>query len=298
MRVRALARWGLVPLALAVLACTGDGAGTTAADGLGGKLVVTGSSTVAPLAAEIATRFEARHPGTRIDVQTGGSSRGIADARSGVADLGMASRALAGDEHDLVAHTVARDGVCLIVHRDNPITSLDDDEVRAIFTGAIDDWSALGGEVGTITVVNKASGRATLEVFRAYFGLDEASIAADVVIGDNQQGLKTVAATPGAIGYVSIGAADYAARAGEPIKLLATGGVAPTAANVASGRFPITRPLNLLRRADPAPGSLARAFLDFALSREVHDLVTAQLFVPATRDEVASSPSLPEPAGG
>lgn len=57
-------------------------------------LVITGSSTVAPLAAEIAKRFESLHPGTRIDVQTGGSSRGIADARSGVADIGLVSRSL------------------------------------------------------------------------------------------------------------------------------------------------------------------------------------------------------------
>ena len=33
------------------------------------RLVMTGSSTVAPLAAEIAKRFESEHPGVRVDVQ-------------------------------------------------------------------------------------------------------------------------------------------------------------------------------------------------------------------------------------
>ena len=58
------------------------------------KLVLTGSSTVAPVMHEIARRFESQHPEYRIDVQTGGSSRGIGDAKNGVADIGMASRDL------------------------------------------------------------------------------------------------------------------------------------------------------------------------------------------------------------
>jgi phosphate transport system substrate-binding protein len=293
LRVR---RWLLVAALLLHGACA---AGDDPPPGsLSGKLVVTGSSTVAPLAAEIARRFEELHPGTRVDVQTGGSSRGIADARSGVADLGMASRALTRDEGDLVAHTLARDGVCLVVHADNPVTDLDREQVAAIYTGAIEDWSEVGGATGPITVVNKASGRATLEVFLDHFGLAEDEIAADVVIGDNQQGLKTVAATPGAIGYVSIGAAEHAARHGSPIKLLPVGSVAPTAESVAAGRFPITRPLNLLSRAGEPLSPLQRAFLDFAQSREVHDLVTAQLFVPAAPDAAPRPASAATAAAG
>ena len=104
----------LAAFVLLCLACSQESGDS--GTGVDGKLVITGSSTVAPLALEIARRFEERHPGARVDVQTGGSSRGIADTRSGVADLGMASRDLAGDEQDLVSYTLARDGVCLIVH--------------------------------------------------------------------------------------------------------------------------------------------------------------------------------------
>src|SRR5262249_48034346 len=94
-----------------------------------GKIVLTGSSTVAPLAAEIGKRFEALHPGVRVDVQTGGSSRGIADARQGLADIGMVSRALKPEENDLHAFAIARDGVCIIVHRENPVRTLTDQQV-------------------------------------------------------------------------------------------------------------------------------------------------------------------------
>ena len=64
-----------------------------------GRLQLTGSSTMGPLLAQIAERFEKLHPGVRIDVQTGGSSRGISDAARGLADIGMSSRELKPSEH-------------------------------------------------------------------------------------------------------------------------------------------------------------------------------------------------------
>src|SRR5687767_11588292 len=84
-----------------------------------GKLVLTGASTVAPLAAEIGKRFETMRPGVRVDVQTGGSGRGINDARQGLADIGLVSRVLKDDEKDLLAFPIARDGVCVILHQAN-----------------------------------------------------------------------------------------------------------------------------------------------------------------------------------
>ena len=52
----------------------------TASDHLTGKLVITGASTLAPLVAEIGKRFEDLYPAVRIDVQSGDSSRGVADS--------------------------------------------------------------------------------------------------------------------------------------------------------------------------------------------------------------------------
>jgi len=171
------------------------------------RLVLTGSSTVAPLALEIGKRFEQQNPGTRIDVQTGGSSRGINDVRTGLANIGMVSRALKVSETDLTAHTIALDGIGIILHRSNPIEALSDGQIKAIYTGQIRNWHEVGGQDRPITVVNKAEGRSTLELFLQYFTLKSSQIKARVVIGDNQQGIKTVSGNFGAIGYVSIGTA-------------------------------------------------------------------------------------------
>jgi phosphate transport system substrate-binding protein len=214
-----------------------------------------------------------------IDVQTGGSSRGVNDATKGLVDIGMASRALTPEEQEnLSPHTIAWDGIAPIVHRDNPLTELSDRQIRGIYTGEISNWSSLGGPDAEIVVVNKAEGRSTLELFLHYFDLKNSEISADVVIGDNQQGIKTVAGNPHAIGYVSIGTAEFEASNGTPVRLLPMGGVEASTANVRSGRFPLSRPLNLLTGLEPSQAS--QRFLDYARSEHVADLVKGQFFVP------------------
>ncbi len=242
------------------------------------KLSLSGSSTVAPLAAEIAKRYEASHPGTRVDVQTGGSSRGIADARTGTAQIGLVSRALKPEEANLQATTIAIDGIALIVNAANPVRSLSDGQIRSIYTGSLTNWRQVGGADAAITVVTKAEGRSTLELFLEHFRLDNRRIRASVVIGDNQQGILTVAADPHALGYVSIGTASQEADAGTAIRLLPLAGIAPSLENVRSGRYPLSRPLNLVIQPPAAAG--VPPFLAYASSSEVNDLVEAQFFVP------------------
>lgn len=245
---------------------------------LAGRVTLTGSSTVAPLAAELAKRFEKLHPKVRIDVQTGGSGKGIADARMGVADIGMASRALKPDESDLVSHQIAADGVGLIVHQSNPLSELSHDQILAIYQNRLNNWNELGGEDQQIVVVHKAEGRATLEVFLKHFDIENPTVKADVIVGDNEHGVKTVAGAEGAIGYVSIGTAEANIEAGVPIRLLPLGGVEASTATVASGEFPMSRPLNLITTASPS--HLAAKFIRFCQSANVHDLVKSQYFVP------------------
>lgn len=239
-------------------------------------IVLTGSSTVAPLALAIGKRFETSHPNVRVDVQTGGSSRGIHDAREGLCDIGMASRNLEGGERDLIATPVARDGICLIVNASNPIADISDTDVVHIYTGQIRNWKDLGGTDAPITVLNKANGRGTLEMFLLYFHLDNAQIKADVIIGDNEQAIKTVAGNPNALGYVSIGTAEYDATHGTAIRLLPVGGVPATLENVRNGTFPLSRNLNLITR-EPPTGLIAE-FIRYARSDAVHDLIAAQYF--------------------
>jgi phosphate transport system substrate-binding protein len=242
------------------------------------KLVLTGASTIAPLALELGKRFEKLNPGVRVDVQSGGSSRGLSDARNGTADIGMVSRALHPTENDVVASVIAHDGVSIILHRDNPVKQLSDDQIKAIYTGKITNWKDVGGRDAPITVVNKAEGRSTLELFLHHFSLTNSQIKAHVIIGDNPQGIKTVVGNPNAIAYVSIGAAEYEVAHGIPLRLMPMNNVVASSATVRNGSFPLTRPLNLVTKQ--APTGLAKRFIEFAQSDNASDLVRAQSFVP------------------
>ena len=249
-----------------------------AADQLSGKLVITGASTLAPLIGEIGKRFESLYSKVRVDVQTGGSSRGVADVRQGLADIGMVSRVMKDDEKDLHAFPVARDGVGIIVHKENPVQALTDEQVVAIYMGKIINWKDVGGKDASITVVNKAEGRSTLEVFLHYFKMKNTEVKAQVVIGDNEQGIKTIAGNRHAIGYVSIGTAEYDESQGVPIKLLSVGGIAASTETVRNGTFPISRPLHIVTRTPPV--GLTKAFIEYAQSKTVHDIIKQQYFVP------------------
>jgi phosphate transport system substrate-binding protein len=242
------------------------------------RLTLTGSSTIAPLAQELGQRFEQLHPGIKIDVQAGGSSRGVTDARQGLAQIGMSSRGPKPEEQDLKWHTIARDGIAIIVHRDNPVKELTAEQIVAIYTGKQKQWRDVGGGNQAITVVNKAEGRSTLELFLHHFKLKPSDVKADVVIGDNQQGIKTVAGNPNAIGYVSIGTAEYEASHGVPIKMLPLNGINPSTKTVIDGSFPLARPLNLVTKN--APTGLAKDFIDFAQSAQADALIEKQYFVP------------------
>jgi phosphate transport system substrate-binding protein len=242
-----------------------------------GQLIITGSSTVAPLVLEVAKRYESQHPNVRIDVQTGGSSRGINDIRMSLSDIGMVSRALEPDETDLTSHLVGLDGITMVLHQSNPINDLSRQQIIDIYRGKIKNWKEIGGANLPISVVNKAEGRSTLQLFLEHFKLKNSQIQASVVIGDNQQGIKVITGNPGAIGYVSIGTAEYEVKRGTPIKLAAlSGSIADTQA-VASGNYPLTRELNLITSGKTS--TLAEDFIHFAQSEQVHDLIKKQFFV-------------------
>jgi len=268
--------WAWLVLVISMVlgaACSRGGRETSA-----GTLVLTGASTIAPLMSEIAKQFEAAHPGVRIDVQAGGSSRGIADTQQGLASIGMVSRALKESEKDLQGFVIARDGICIIVNKQNPVAALTDAQVVAIYTGKITQWRDVGGPDGPITVVNKAEGRSTFELFMHHFGLKPVDVKAHVIIGDNEQGIKTVEGNPNAIGYVSIGTAEYSEKHGGGVRLLPMSGVAPSTASVRDGTFPLARPLLLVTKA--VPEGLTKTFLDYATSAQVNKLIQEQYFVP------------------
>lgn len=241
-------------------------------------LILTGSSTMTPLMRAIGDRYQGYHPDVEVRVSMGGSGKGIQDARSGTADIGMASRALNEKEKDLLGFPVARDAICLLVHRDNPIRELTQAQTVAVYTGRVVNWKDLGGRDAPIRVLGRTHGRGEVEIFTHYLKIQDKDLRTAEDIGDNQAGIKAIAADPNAVVYISLGMAEAEANAGAAIKLLPVDGVQATSRNVRSGYFPMSRPLTLVTRT--VPEGTARAFIDFATSSQVTDLIRQHNFVP------------------
>jgi phosphate transport system substrate-binding protein len=250
----------------------------TSPEKLQGKIRLTGSSTMAPLVEALGKRFQKLHPEVAIEVATGGSSRGIHDVREGSCNIGMVGRSLKDDERDLLGFPIARDGVCLIVHKDNPVKSLSSGQVVGIYTGKITNWKEVGGNDAPITAINRPEGRAQSELFTQFFKIKSEDFKVAGVAGDNQEGIKTVVENPNAVVYMSIGEADIRVGQGMPIKSLLMDGITATSRNVRSGHFPIQRPLMLVVRT--LPSGLMKAFIDFALSPNATEIILECSFVP------------------
>jgi phosphate transport system substrate-binding protein len=243
-----------------------------------GKLLIAGSSTMAPLIVAIGKRFSTTHPGVQIEVLAVGTGRGVDDVIKAKADIGMVSRALTDRESGLYSFAIARDGICLVIHKDNPVRSLSNRQVVDIYTGKINNWSRVGGKDAPIRSINAGEGQGAVELFTHYFAVGYADIKAQTVSGGNLERVKALMENPNGIAYMSVGNAQYQVDKGIPLKLLPMGGVAATAKNIRTGNFPISRPLLLLTREVPA--GLAKEFINFSLSSQISDLVMQHDFVP------------------
>ena len=111
-----------------------------AADGVSGKVVVAGSSSVTPVMEKLAEGYE-----VTVEVQQSDSTTGVNMAAEGTVDIGMASRDLKDEEKDLglTATVIARDGIAVIVNKDNDVDELTSNQVKAVYTGETTTWEDL-----------------------------------------------------------------------------------------------------------------------------------------------------------
>ncbi|MGI6071265.1 MAG: substrate-binding domain-containing protein [Blautia sp.] len=107
-----------------------------------GKITVAGSSSVSPVMEKLKEAYLAVNPNAEIEVQQSDSTTGMTSAIDGVCDIGMASRELKDSETEagLKAQVIATDGIAVIVNKENPLTDLTSEQVKAIYTGEAASW--------------------------------------------------------------------------------------------------------------------------------------------------------------
>ena len=122
-----------------------DNVDTYQASVTSGKVVISGSSSVAPVMEKLKEAYTKVNSGVTIEIQQSDSSTGITDTIDGTSDIGMASRELEDSEiaQGVNSTVIATDGIAVIVNKNNTIDNLTSEQVKSIFSGEITTWEEL-----------------------------------------------------------------------------------------------------------------------------------------------------------
>lgn len=234
---------------------------------------MNGSTSVQPLAEELAKVYMEKYPNVRITYAATGSGAGIKAAREGTHDIGTSSRELKPEEKTIKEFKVAIDGIAIVVHPSNTVSDLTIEQVRKIFSGEISNWKDVGGSDAPITVITREDGSGTRGAFMEVV-MHESQIKPDAVVQTKTGAVMTaVASDPNAIGYVSLGSVD------NTVKALAIDGVKPSVETVKSGSYKIQRPFLFLTKEEPK--GEVKKFIDFVLSPDGQKIVKDKGFIPS-----------------
>jgi phosphate transport system substrate-binding protein len=247
----------------------------------GGKITITGSTTVLPLAQKAAEVYMQKHPGVEISVAGTGSGDGLKSIIDGTADIGNSSREMKAKEVKLaqskgvvtVRHTVALDCIVPIVHPGNPVKDLTMDQLRAIYVGKIKNWQQVGGLKKKIIVVSRDSSSGTFEVWNRLV-LKKARVRPDAQLqASNGAVAQAVAGNKYALGYVGIGYLN------DRLKPLTVNGVSASPAAAKDKSYPVARALYMFTKGEPK--GAVKAFLDFVKGPEGQEIAEEEGLVKA-----------------
>ena len=249
-----------------------------------GSITIDGSTTVGPIAKAFAEYYMEGHPQVSVTVSESGSGNGAKSLINGSCDVADMSRFMKEKEYQAavekgvlpVPHVVAMDGIAMIVHPANPVGEITTEQIRDVYMGRITSWRELGGPDLTIVVVSRDTNSGTYETFEK-LAMQKQKMAASVeYLGSNGAVRQKVQASRAAIGYVGLGFVDRS------VKPLLVDGVAATPRTVATGTYPIARPLFMFTDGYPKPGSHLHAFVTLHLTPTGQEIVEAIGFVPVT----------------
>ena len=239
---------------------------------LSGSVSTNGSTSMEKVIGALSEQFMLDNSGVTVTYDPTGSGAGIKAAASGTADIGLSSRALKDEEkaEGLTGTVVALDGIAVIVNADSAVSDLSVEQIAAIFTGEIADWSEVGGEAGAISCIGREAGSGTRDGFESITGTTDAC-RLDQELTSTGGVIEAVAGNANAIGYASLSAVEGK----DSVKAVTVGGVACTEETVLDGSYAIQRPFVLVTKTGAALSDAAQAFFDYATSAAASGLIEA-----------------------
>lgn len=263
---------------------TGDVAETNAAESeaeestdLSGTVTMAGSTSMEKLANAMSEAFMQKYPGVKVTAEFTGSSAGLESLQAGSTDIGNASRALSDDEKNagIIENIVAIDGIATITDPENTVTDITSEDLAKIYTGEITNWKDLGGADEQIVVIGREAGSGTRDAFEELMGVEDSCQYAQELDSTGAV-LAKVAATPGAIGYVSLDVVD------DTVQALKLNSVDATEENILKGDYVLQRPFVMATMGEISEQSEnVQAFFEYINSDEGKEVIkSVGLIVP------------------
>ena len=259
-------------LSLATLAGCGAGSssngssddGSKSGKELSGKIQLAGSTSMEKMCGALMEAFMEKYPNITVTTEYTGSGAGIESVTSGSVDIGNASRALSDKEKSagIEENIVAIDGIAMITDKNNKVTNVTKQQLTDIYTGKITNWKDLGGTDEAIVVIGRESASGTRGAFEELLSVkDKCAYAQE--LDSTGAVLAKVAATPGAIGYVSLDVVD------KTVIALKLDGVEATEANIKAGKYLLSRPfLMATKGAVSSQNELVQEWFNFVKSED------------------------------
>ena len=263
-------------LALTLAACGGESEKQEAGAALSGTVSTDGSTSMEKVIGGLGEMFMEMNGDVTFTYNPTGSSGGIKAVQEGRCDIGLASRNLKDEEaaSGLTETILAYDGIAVIVNPENPVSDLDVETIAKIYTGEITNWSQVGGNDAEIVLIGREAGSGTRDGFESITDTEDACQYRQELTSTGDV-ITTVSQNPGAIGYASV------ASVKDTVKALTVAGVAPSNETILDGTYVIQRPFVLVTKADTELSAAAKAFFDYALSADAHEIIIAAGVVPA-----------------
>ena len=244
-------------------------ADTTDGADLSGTVTLAGSTSMEKLANAMNEAFMEKYPNVSATAEFTGSSAGIESLEAGSVDIGDASRALSDDEKSqgIVENIVAIDGIAVITDTANTITDIKSEDLAKVYTGEITNWKDLGGPDEQIVVIGREAGSGTRDAFEELMDVKDSCKYAQELDSTGAV-LAKVAATPGAVGYVSLDVLD------DTVNGLKINSVEPTEDNILAGDYVLQRPFVMATKGEISEQSKqVQAYFDFINSADGQNVI-------------------------
>lgn len=217
-----------------------------------------------------------------------GSSTGFRALRDGTADIAAASRQITPEEvaqlaglGDLTSvegeHILGIDGLAIIVHPANPLNKLSLEQLGQVFSGAISDWTQLGGQPGPIEVLARDDNSGTYDTFKHLVLTGGTKLTGQAKrYESNEELAQDVASKPNAIGFVALASAGKVKVLG--ISDGEAAALKPDQISVATEDYPLSRRLYFYSATGPT-NPMTKDFINFALGRHGQKMVEQEGFI-------------------